>query len=393
MKSFDDALKYLEHLSQFGIKEGLDRTLKLAAALNNPQNRYRTVHVTGTNGKGSTCAMLAEILSTAGYRVGLFTSPHLESYCERIKVDGEDISENDFAEMIFRVKSCDVPATHFETLTVAAFEYFRVRSVDVAVVEVGLGGTLDSTNIITPAVSVITNVARDHENILGDLDNIARNKAGIIKPNVPVVTGVTGRPLDIIRDVAAEKNSPVHVVTKPFDGTINLRGDFQRMNAAVAIETAHVLNIADENIYTALERVTWAGRFEIFDTATGTVVIDGAHNPNGATALRRALDKNFPHGQRAWLFGVLRDKNFVDMTKILFREGDVVIVTKPPSERAALPETICAILREQGLRCVAVEDNIEAVEKLLSTKADVKIIAGSLYLIGAVRRFAIKLSG
>ncbi|MBR1804843.1 MAG: bifunctional folylpolyglutamate synthase/dihydrofolate synthase, partial [Selenomonadaceae bacterium] len=213
MNTFDDALKYLEHLCIFGIKAGLSRTLELVDRLGNPQNCYRTVHVAGTNGKGSVCAMLAEILRTAGYRVGLFTSPHLESYCERIKVDGVDISEADFAEEIFRVKATGVDCSHFETLTGAAFDYFKRRGVDIAVVEVGLGGTLDSTNVVTPEVAVITNVARDHENILGDLDNIARNKAGIIKPNVPCVTGATGRPLEIIRSVAAEMNSPLVEVT------------------------------------------------------------------------------------------------------------------------------------------------------------------------------------
>ena len=144
MKTYNDALNYLERLCQFGIKEGLERTKKLADALGNPQNFYRTIHVTGTNGKGSVCAMLAEILKAHGLRVGLFTSPHLESYCERIKINGENISEKDFAEMIFRVKNSGVEATHFETLTLAAFEFFKVRKVEVAVVEVGLGGTFDS---------------------------------------------------------------------------------------------------------------------------------------------------------------------------------------------------------------------------------------------------------
>ena len=224
---FDDALKYLDYLCTFGVKAGLERITAMTDALGKPQNFYRTIHVAGTNGKGSTCAMLAEILQTAGLKVGLFTSPHLESYCERIKVDGENISETDFAEEIFCVKNCNVDGTHFEVLTAAAFDYFKRRGVDVAVIEVGLGGTWDSTNIITPDISVITNVARDHENILGDLDSIARNKAGIIKPHVPCVTGAVGRPLEIIRTVAAEKNSPLHVVTKPFDGEVNLRGDFR----------------------------------------------------------------------------------------------------------------------------------------------------------------------
>ena len=382
MSNFDDALKYLDWLCTFGVKAGLERITAMTDTLGKPQNFYRTIHVTGTNGKGSVCAMLAEILRSTGLKVGLYTSPHLESYCERIKVDGENISEADFAEEIFRVKNCNVTGTHFEVLTAAAFDYFKRQNVDIAVVEVGLGGTWDSTNIITPEVAVITNVARDHENILGDIESIARNKAGIIKPNVPTVTGTTGTALEIIRTVAAEKNSSLHVVSEPFDGEVNLRGSYQKFNAAIAIETARLLGVDDEKIFSALKRVTWAGRFEVHDS----LVIDGAHNPHGATALRHALDETFPHGRRAFVFGVLGDKNFRDMIKILFRTDDFVIVTEPPSTRAASTETICTLLDEQNISNVAVKDNLAAVDKLFSTTADVKIIAGSLYLIGAVRR-------
>lgn len=412
MKTYADALKYLDYLCTFGIKEGLERITELATALDNPQNFYRTIHVAGTNGKGSVCAMLAEMLNAQGLRVGLFTSPHLESYCERIRVDGENISEADFVEMIHRVKSCNVSCTHFEALTAAAFDYFRKQAVDVAVIEVGLGGTFDSTNIITPELSVITNVALDHENILGDLDNIARNKAGIIKPNVPTVTGATGRPLEIIRTVAREKNSPLYEVNpynlKPVTYNLNLRGDYQKFNAAIAIKAAEILGLSDSAIKTGLERVQWAGRFEVIDnaqcamrndddqnnsafrithSALNVVVIDGAHNPHGAAALRQSLDKNFPHGQRAWIFGALRDKDFASMIDILFRRDDFVIVTPPDSERAASAEIICDCLRERGIACVAVEDNFAAVNRLMNSSADVKIIAGSLYLIGAVRKF------
>lgn len=389
MSNFDDALKYLDWLCTFGVKAGLERITAMTDALGKPQNFYRTIHVAGTNGKGSVCAMLAEIFRSTGLKVGLFTSPHLESYCERIKVDGVDISEADFAEEIFRVKSCNVEGTHFEVLTAAAFDYFKRQAVDIAVIEVGLGGLWDSTNIITPEVAVITNVARDHENILGDLDSIARNKAGIIKPNVPCVTGATSTTLEIIRSVAAEKNSALHVVNKPFDGEINLRGDYQKLNAAIAIETARLLGVDDEKIFSALKRVTWAGRFEIHDS----LVIDGAHNPHGATALRKALDETFPLGRRAFVFGVLSDKNFSEMIKILFRTDDFVVVTEPPSTRAAKAETICALLDERKISCVAVKDNLAAVKKLFSTTADVKIIAGSLYLIGAIRSDALKFRG
>ena len=387
MKTYNDALKYLERLCQFGIKEGLERTKKLADALGNPQNFYRTIHVTGTNGKGSVCAMLAEILKAHGLRVGLFTSPHLESYCERIKIDNEDISEKDFAEMIFRVKNSGVEATHFETLTLAAFEYFKVRAVDVAVVEVGLGGTFDSTNIISPELCIITTVALDHENILGDLNSIARNKAGIIRPNVPTVTGATGEQLEIIRAVAKEKNSPLYEISSPANVELNLRGEYQKFNAAIAIKAAQLLGIDDEKIFSALARVKWPGRFEVIKNSSGVIVIDGAHNPHGAAALRESLDKNFPRGKRVWLFGVLKDKNFDEMIKILFRADDFVIVTKVPSERTTESEMICEILRGHGVECMTIENNFAAVERLKIFVGDVKIIAGSLYLIGAVRKF------
>ncbi|MBR0061328.1 MAG: bifunctional folylpolyglutamate synthase/dihydrofolate synthase, partial [Selenomonadaceae bacterium] len=320
MKTYDDALKYLDWLCVFGVKEGLERIRALTAALGEPQNFYRTIHVAGTNGKGSVCAMLAEIFKAQGLRVGLFTSPHLESYCERIKINGENISESDFAEMIFRVKACNVEATHFEVLTAAAFEYFRARAVDLAVIEVGLGGTLDSTNVITPELSVITNVALDHENILGDLESIARNKAGIIKENIPVVTGATGKPLEIVRTVAGEKNSPLYEINpynlKPITYNLNLRGEYQKINAAIAIKAAEVLGVDDEKICAALKRVEWAGRFEVIKNSSGVYVIDGAHNPHGALALRESLDKNFPCGKRIWVFGALKDKNFDEMIKI-----------------------------------------------------------------------------
>ncbi len=384
MKTYKDALEYLDWLCIFGVKEGLERITELANALGQPQNFYRTVHVTGTNGKGSVCAMLAEMFKASGLKVGLFTSPHLESYCERIKINGENISEEDFAEMIFRVKNCNVNATHFEVLTAAAFEYFKVRAVDVAVIEVGLGGTFDSTNIITPELSIITNVALDHENILGDLKNIALNKAGIIKEKIPVVTGADGLPLEIIRVVAKEKNSPLYEVSP-----LPIKNTYQEFNTAIAIKAAEILKLDSAAIETGLAHFDWAGRFEVVKNFSGIVVIDGAHNPHGAAALRQSLDKNFPSGKRIWLFGALRDKDFNSMIKILFRADDFVIVTKPNSERAASTETLCACLRENKIPCAAVEDNLAAVDRLKNSVGDVKIIAGSLYLIGAVRKFVI----
>jgi len=390
LKTYNDALKYLDWLCVFGIKEGLERIKALTAALGEPQNFYRTIHVAGTNGKGSVCAMLAEMLKAQGLRVGLFTSPHLESYCERIKINGENISESNFAEMIFRVKDCNVEATHFEVLTAAAFEYFKEQAVDIAVIEVGLGGTLDSTNVITPELSIITNVALDHENILGDLENIARNKAGIIKEKIPIVTGATGKPLEIIREIAAEKNSPLYEINplklKAQTLKLNLLGDYQKINAAIAIKAAEILQLDDAAIANGLAQVEWAGRFEVVKNSSGVYVIDGAHNPHGARALRESLDKIFPHGKRVWVFGALKDKNFAEMIKILFRANDYVIVTPPDSERAASTEMLCKSLHENNISCAAVENNFEAIERLKNLDGDTKIIAGSLYLIGKVRR-------
>lgn len=380
-----ESLKYLDELNIFGIKPGLERIILLTKALGNPQNFFETVHVAGTNGKGSVCAMLSEILQADGKKVGLFTSPHLESYCERFKINGENISETEFAEIISLLKFFDIQATQFEILTAAAFAYFAKENVDIAIIEVGLGGTWDSTNIITPKISVITNVALDHENILGDLKNIALNKAGIIKKNIPVVTAATGEPLKIIRDVAEKNNSPLYEVNQPAEVEVNLRGEYQKLNAAVAIQTAKVLEISDEKIFAGLKKVSWEGRFEIVETNFGEVIIDGAHNPHGAAALHESLDKNFPEGRRIFIFGALADKNIDAMIKILFRAEDFVIATEPNSNRAESVENLCKRLKNFGVECTGAKNISDAIEKLKNFDG-VKIAAGSLYLIGEVRK-------
>ncbi|MBR6012464.1 MAG: bifunctional folylpolyglutamate synthase/dihydrofolate synthase [Selenomonadaceae bacterium] len=385
IKNYDDALKYLEERCIFGIKAGLERINLLSKELGNPQNYFESIHVAGTNGKGSVCAMLSEILQTAGFKVGLFTSPHLESYCERIKVNGENISESEFAEILSLIQNFEIPATHFEVLTAAAFAYFAKSEVDFAVIETGLGGTWDSTNIITPKISVITNVALDHENILGDLKSIARNKAGIIKKNVPVVTAATGEPLKIIQEVAKKNNSPLYIVDKPVEVETNLQGEYQKINSAVAIQTAKFLKIPDEKIFSALKKVHWAGRFETVETNFGKIIIDGAHNPHGAAALRKSLDKKFPDGRRIFIFGALADKNIDGIIKNLFRAEDFVIVTEPISERAESVENICGKLKNFGVECIGAENIFDAVEKIKNFDG-VKIVAGSLYLIGEVRK-------
>lgn len=383
--TYEESLKYLDGLIGFGIRPGLERINSVLSRLDFPQKNYRTIHVTGTNGKGSVSAMLAAILKADGQNVGLFTSPHLESYCERISVNCENISEQDFADAIDAVKNTGVQATHFETLTAAAFFHFARKKVDIAVIEVGIGGTYDSTNVITPEVSIITTVATEHENVLGDLKSIAANKAGIIKPNVPAVTGAEGVPLEIICAVAKKNNSALYEISAPANVETNLSGDFQKFNAAIAIRAAEILGIDERTIKTGLMNVKHPGRFEVVKKNSGTIVIDGAHNPHGAKALRASLDKYFPTGNRVWIFGVLSDKNFDEMIKILFRQNDFVIVTAPNSERAEPIEKLCEILTANGIQNIGVKKNSDAVKKFLTCDAEIKIAAGSLYLIGNIR--------
>ena len=399
--TFEDSITFLESLAGFGIRPGLQRITRLLEILDNPQNKYKTIHVTGTNGKGSVCAMLSQILKTANIKVGLFTSPHLVSYRERIKINNEDIIENDFVTLVEEMKSCiaqmidedNESPTLFETLTAMAFKYFADKKVEYAVIEVGLGGLLDSTNIITPEVSVITNVANDHaERCGGDLLGIARYKAGIIKPSIPVVTGAEGEPLKIIRDTAQKNQSKIFVLGEDFfiDDSLklSLQGEYQKSNAAIAFKSAQVLNdkrVTDPLIKEAIKSTQWAGRFEIFNVNGKTVIIDGAHNGAGAKALKNSLDKKFPKDRRVFLFGVLRDKDIDNIIDSLFQSTDFVIVTNPDSERAAKPEDICQRLNTKGIKSIAIADNAEAFDKFLDSEAEIFVAAGSLYLIGHIR--------
>ena len=399
--TFEESVNFLESLAGFGIRPGLQRITKLLEILGNPQNKYKTIHVTGTNGKGSVCAMLSQILKTANIKVGLFTSPHLVSYRERIKISNEDISESDFANLVEEMKSHiaqmidegNESPTLFETLTAMAFKHFADCQVEYAVIEVGLGGLLDSTNVIMPEVSVITNVANDHaERCGGDLLGIARYKAGIIKPNVPVVTGAEGEPLKIICDTAQVNHSKIFVLGEDFfvDDSlkISLQGEYQKSNAAIAVKSAQILNdkrVTDHLIKEAIKNTQWAGRFEIFNVNGKTVIIDGAHNGAGAKALKNSLDKKFPTDRRVFLFGVLRDKDIDDIIDNLFQPNDFVILTKPDSERAAEPEDICQRLQSKGIKSIAIADSAEAFEKFLNVEAEIFVAAGSLYLIGHIR--------
>ncbi len=426
--TYQEALDYLATLSKFGINLGLARIEKLLDLMGRPERRFRTVHVTGTNGKGSTTAMLAAILTAAGIRTGMYTSPHLKDYTERFVVDGEPAGREALAAAIAHTRGfVDAMTaegwehpTEFEVLTAAAFHYFATAGAEYAVVEVGLGGLLDSTNVVLPEVAIITNVALEHtDRCGGTLAEIAAHKAGIIKPGVPVVTAARGAALDVIRDTAAARGAPLAVLGRDFyaeaagvDGLrqmvavvsrrhgdlgrfpLSLLGRHQAENAAVAVMAA--LTVAEREkrvtpaaIRAGLADARWPGRFEVVP-GRPALVIDGAHNPAGAAVLRATLDEMFPDRPTVFVLGILGDKDVEGIIGTLVRAGDRVVAVKPASERAADPGRMVAAAGEERAEAAGtVEEGMERAGELAGPDGLV-CVAGSLYLVGPARRIAQK---
>lgn len=422
--NYQETLEYLDELNKFGTKMGLERIKRLVELLDEPHLKYKTVHITGTNGKGSTCAMVSEILRQSGIKTGLYTSPHLYSYTERIQINGVAVSEEVFANCISVVKpfveqmieeGMESP-TQFEVLTAAAFLCFALNEVEYAVIEVGLGGLLDSTNVVEPEVSVITNVAFEHAQFCGGtLEGIAHHKAGIIKDNVPVVTDAKGMTLEILHEEAAKKNTDLFIEDIDFaaeflrdeenkqvisfasqiigvatEFKLNLLGIHQIRNSALAIMTAYLLandeeRITSETVKKALSCVRWPGRFEYFCVSDKQMIIDGAHNPAGISMLRQNLDRYFPVEQRVFLLGILGDKDINVMIKTLLRPDDVVVATVPDSARSSDPSDWVSKL---NVKYVQIEkDRQQALTKAmgLTQRGAVLCMTGSLYLIGELR--------
>ncbi|WP_026766285.1 bifunctional folylpolyglutamate synthase/dihydrofolate synthase [Selenomonas ruminantium] len=433
--NYQESLAYLESLNIFGIKLGLERIQKLLARLELPQERYRTIHVTGTNGKGSVSAMLAGILRHSGIHTGFYSSPHLVSYTERIRVDGQAISEQEFADCLSSIKvyidqmvaDGEECPTQFEVLTALAFFYFAIKHVEYAVIEVGLGGLLDSTNVIVPEVSIITNVTLEHaDRCGGTLEGVAHHKAGIIKDDVPVVTAAQGVALDIIRQQAEEKNADIFVAGEDFSAefiscesnfqrlefssgllgavkepyTLHLLGKHQIENAAVAVMAAKLIHNLDDRITNktiddALSLVSWPARFERVEMGRQKIIIDGAHNPAGMVALRESLDLYYPAEERVLLLGILKDKDIDTMLDILLRPNDTVVVTVPHSDRASDPQLLAGKVAAHVQHVEAIADNDEAMNRALELANGEKLLvmAGSLYLVGELRKMLLDKKG
>lgn len=375
--NYEEALSYLYNLERFGIKLDLTNITALMSHLGNPHLKFPSVHIAGTNGKGSVAAMLHSILSEAGYRTALYTSPHLVDFRERIKI-GYDLIEKEFIFDFVRKLKEEIDKnsyTFFEVTTALAFRYFAEKKVDVAVIETGMGGRLDATNLITPLVSIITSIGLEHTEHLGvTIPQIAGEKAGIIKAGVPTITGVSQpEALDVIKSVCAERDSELNVVQAKSSFSIlvssifgskfnfssesdkyqalelNLAGEHQVLNAAICLNAIGMLKqigwkIDEQTVRGGLKKVNWRGRLEIFRKEP-LVLLDVAHNPAGMQTLIETLDRFFPDKKIIFIFGVMEDKDHSTMLKEICRKAKFVVLTKPDYKRAADPEALEASLK------------------------------------------------
>ena len=409
--TYSEAIRFLYELQVFGVKLGLENVFRLAALAGNPQNRLRFIHVAGTNGKGSTCAMLEGIYRAAGLRVGLFTSPHLVSFAERIQVDRRPIAESEVARLVEQMRSLlqggdfrRASPTFFEVVTVMALQYFAGQGCDLVIWETGLGGRLDATNIVTPLAGVITNIQFDHQKWLGDtLAEIAREKAGIIKPDIPVITA-TADPaaLEVIAQTARARHAPLTVVTgresEIRDYEIGLSGEHQRTNAALALAVARMLReripVADAAIRTGLKEVQWAGRLQRVGRAGGqTILLDGAHNPAGAQSLAAALPGMLPPGaadagrRPALILGIMRDKDYAGICQILAPLAGRILLAPVGSARTADPALLadCCRAANPGAAVVPCEDLAAAFARAVGE--EFIVVTGSIHFIGEAMEF------
>lgn len=405
--NYPDSVQFLYSLGNEikTAKLGLERIRAVLQALGRPQDRLRFVHVAGTNGKGSTCAMIESALRASGLRTGLFTSPHLAEPTERIRIDGAPISADRFADAFNRLLG--LHTTYFETVTAMALLVFAEERVDMVVLEVGLGGRLDATNVVSPDLSVVTPVDFDHEAFLGkSLESIAAEKAGILKPGVPAVFA-RQRPeaARVLDRRAAELSIPVartadwlvsDLDIDPRGSRFRLTGDrdlrlacplageHQVENAVTAAVALACLGIADSAIETGIARARWPGRLERVSERP-EIILDGAHNPAGARALAAYIDRFYGRRTVRLIYGAMRDKAIDEISGILFPRAHQVIVTAPQQARALSPEALRDIGAHPGLRTAPTLRAALALVQEDASPDDVVFITGSLFLVAEAR--------
>ncbi|MDK2821000.1 MAG: dihydrofolate synthase / folylpolyglutamate synthase [Clostridia bacterium] len=426
--NYQQSLEFVNQLTKFGINLGLDRIKELMHRIGSPHEKLRFIHIGGTNGKGSVSVMVANILKEAGYRVGLFTSPHLYSYCERISINGNPISKERFAELLtwFKpiLKSMEAEdfehPTEFEVLTAVALKFFADEKVDLAVLEVGLGGAIDSTNVINSSlVSVITNVGMDHLQYLGDnITAVANIKAGIIKENGFVVTAARHPDaLSVISRKCKDKEATLYCVGRDItfkerEASLNggifdlqgllgfykglkitLLGRHQLENAAVAVTVIETLKrhysikITEYDLRRGLEKAFWPARLEIMNKDP-MVVIDGAHNIDGAISLRKNLEEIFSYRHLILVFGMLADKEREKVVDELAPLATVAIVTKPNNPRSGQWQSVAELVRKHVSSVEVIESISEAVKRALAiaSPCDLICVTGSLYMVAEARQ-------
>jgi dihydrofolate synthase/folylpolyglutamate synthase len=421
---YRETLDWLYSLETMEIKFGLRNVSELLERLGNPHLKLRSVHVAGTNGKGSVCAMTSSVLREAGYKVGLYTSPHIVDFRERIQVNGVKIPDSRLLALVEDIKPFveemaisgpDRRLTFFEITTAIAFAYFADMGVEEAVVEVGMGGRLDATNVIAPDCTVITRISLEHTRYLGDtISKIAREKAGIIKPEVPVVTAEDKEDaLAVLRSVAMDKRSPLRIVGRDIkyrlvsstlegttillDGLSNevhvpLPGSYQASNVALSYGCLRELRergvqVPDDAIVEGFGKVDWPGRIEVLSKAP-LVILDASHTPDGATVVATDI-KNLAMGRVILVLGVLNDKDLGGIAKHFGSIASMAIATSPDTKRAFPAAAVRDALREHCSHVEMIDDVGEAFARAMtiSTRKDTVLVTGSLYTIGEGRRW------
>ena len=422
---YEEAMKYITEVGNFGSNYGLERTHKLLEYLGNPEKELKFIHIAGTNGKGSTTSMITEILIGAGYKVGMYTSPFIEEFEERIQINRNNIPKEILATLMDEIKIAVDKViedgynhpTEFEIITVLMLLYFKKENIDFGVIEVGLGGTLDSTNVITPILQVITSISFDHTNLLGNtLEEIAGEKAGIIKKEIPtVIYPQQEEALKVIKNKCLEMGSDLYIANNEnlkFENVVNrdkpyqllkynneidillpLLGEHQIINLSVAMKAIEVLNnrnitdISVGSIVKSIKNVTWKGRLEVLSN-NPYVVIDGAHNIQGIETLSRNIKKYFKYNNLYLILGILADKDVDEMVKVITPMAKKVYAVTPNSIRAELAEDLKNEIIKYNENCQAYDDYKEAYLTALNDadENDLILASGSLYMVGDMRK-------
>jgi dihydrofolate synthase/folylpolyglutamate synthase len=418
-----ETLAYLYGLERFGMVFGLENISRLLQVLDDPHRALQVIHVGGTNGKGSVSVMMASVLQEEGYRVGLYTSPHLVSFTERIQINGTEIAWDEVVRLTdllrSRVAAESIPQqfTFFDFTTALALYYFAHQGVDVTILEVGLGGRLDSTNVVHPLITVITNVSKDHFQILGErVEDIAQEKAGIVKHGVPLISGVTQPAvIQILEATCKEKEASLYLAGRDFTGEkiatgtfnfhgrqwdlreirLGLAGSFQIENATMALGALEALQekgyrVEEESIYQGLTRVRWPGRLEVIHESP-LIILDGAHNPAAARSLKEALQEEFDYHHLYMVMGIMKDKEVEAVVEELAPLAEVLIAASLGNPRAMRAERLAEIAQNYCSAVTVIENVGDAVAyaQELVQEDDLILITGSLFTVGEARDYIV----